>query len=171
MFEVEALRRVGEWSPSTAFITVPHVYNHDEKEHAIILTDCGQDSISLKEYMQKGRCSLENAHRIGKEVGHFLGKLHSWGKSEADVYQLFEGNHEAKVMSSWVTYGRVLPTFEDDLEKLQNPDVKLSEEETNQLKQICDETGDAMENATNTVGPSSPLSISKRRQLTSHTMM
>jgi len=150
MFEVEALRRVGEWSPPTAFVTVPHVYHHDEKEHAIILNDCGADCISLKEYMQKGRCTLENAHRIGKEVGIFLGKLHSWGKDKADVYQFFEGNYEAKVMSSWVTYGRVLSTFEGNLKKLQEPDVKLGEEEINKLKQICEETGDAMKKATNT---------------------
>lgn len=130
---------------------MPSVYHHDEKENAIILNDCG--SISLKEYMQKGRCSLENAHRIGKGVGDFLGKLHSWGKAKAELSHFFEGNHEAKVMSSWITYGRVLPTFEDNLKKLQDPDIRLSEEEAKKLKQICEETSDAMKQAINAVGP------------------
>lgn len=115
------------------------------------MDDCGSDSVSLKAYMQGGRCSIETAQRIGKEVGDFLGRLHSWGKANASVCEFFEGNHQAKVLSSWVFYGRLLPTFDDGLEKLQDPDVKLSEEERKALEQICEETSDAMRKASGAV--------------------
>ncbi|KAF5356167.1 hypothetical protein D9756_003701 [Leucocoprinus leucothites] len=129
-FEVEALRRVREWSPATAFVTVPSVYHYDDVEHAVIMT--------------------ETAHRIGKEVGDFLGKLHAWGRSNKDVSEFFDANRQAKIMSSWVFYGRLIPTFDDGLEKLQEPDVKLSKAERSALEKIAEESGDAVKKATGT---------------------
>lgn len=138
---------------------MPTVYHYDAKEHVIIMEDCGSTSVSLKEFMQQGRCSVETAHRIGKEVGDFLGKLHTWGRINADVCEFFEGNHPAKIASGWVFYGQVLPTFEEGLEKLRDPDVKLSGEEANALSQICEETRGAMKDATGAVGCLSFLSF------------
>ncbi|KAF9453893.1 hypothetical protein P691DRAFT_812509 [Macrolepiota fuliginosa MF-IS2] len=149
-FEVEAMKRIREWSSPTAFVTVPSIHLYDEKGRAVIMDDCGLSSISLKEYMQQGRCTVEIAHRIGKEIGEFLGMLHTWGRSNADVGAFFDGNKQAKVMSIWVFYGRILPTFEDGLEKLKDPDVKLSEEEASTLKRIVEETSNAMKEATGT---------------------
>ncbi|KAJ3570625.1 hypothetical protein NP233_g4283 [Leucocoprinus birnbaumii] len=149
-FEVEALRRVREWSPADAFVTVPTVYLYDDAEHVVIMSDCGANSVTLKEFMQQGRCSPDVAHRIGKEVGDFLGRLHLWGKENKEVHEFFDANEQAKQLSSWVFYGRLLATFDDKLEKLQDPEVKPSETERSALEKIAEESGDAMRKATGT---------------------
>lgn len=145
------MKRIREWSPQAAFVTVPNVYHYDDIEHVVIMDDCGCTSVTLKEYMQQGRCSVETAHRIGKEVGNFIGQLHIWGQGNAGVYEFFEGNQQGKLMSSWAFYGRLLATFDDGLEKLQDPDVQPSEAERNALEEIAKEAGDAMRKATGTV--------------------
>ncbi|KXN90098.1 hypothetical protein AN958_05103 [Leucoagaricus sp. SymC.cos] len=114
------------------------------------MEDCGSTSMTLKEYMQKGRCPTETAHRIGTEVGEFLGRLHEWGKGNTELNDFFEENQQAKLLSAWVTYGRLLPTFEEGPEKLQDPVVKPTQEERNVLEKIAEETGDAMRKATGT---------------------
>ncbi|XP_006454280.1 hypothetical protein AGABI2DRAFT_197185 [Agaricus bisporus var. bisporus H97] len=149
-FEVEALRRIREWLPSTAFVTVPTVYLFDEKEHVIIMDDCGSDCMTLKSFMQSGRCTAEIAHRIGKEVGEFIGQLHAWSRVHPEMCKFFEQNPQAKEMSSWAFYGRLVQTFDDGLEKLQDPDVRLTEEERKALETICEESIDAMKNVTGT---------------------
>ena len=124
------------------FITVPSVYHYDNKEQAIIMSDCGSDSMTLKEYVRKGRCSIETAQKIGKEVGDFVGRLHLWGKDNPDVCEFFNANQQAKALSSWVFYGRLLSTLDDDdLGILQDPKVALSEEEKRALERIAEESG------------------------------
>jgi 5-methylthioribose kinase len=127
------------------------VYLYDKVEHIVIMDDCGSNSVTLKEYMQNGRCSVETAHRIGKEVGNFIGHLHTWGKGNPDVYEFFEQNQQGKIMSSWVFYGRLLSTFSSGLGKLRDPDVFPSEAERGALEKIAEESGDAMRKVTGTV--------------------
>lgn len=116
------------------------------------MSDCGSDSMTLKEYVRKGRCSIETAQKIGKEVGDFVGRLHLWGKDNPDVCEFFNANQQAKALSSWVFYGRLLSTLDDDdLEILQDPKVALSEEEKRALERIAEESGQAMRKITGTV--------------------
>ncbi|KAJ3570624.1 hypothetical protein NP233_g4282 [Leucocoprinus birnbaumii] len=133
VFEVEALRRIREWSPASAFVTVPTVYSHDEKEHAIIMSDCGAESSDWK----------------GSWGTSSEGFMHG-GRGNKEVCDFFDGNQEAKVMASWVSYGRVLETFDGSLEKLRDPDVRVSEEEGKTLGRIVEEMDDAIKNATGT---------------------
>jgi len=142
LFEVEALKRVREWAPATAFVTVPSIYHYDDQEHAIIMSDCGCNSMTLKEYLQTGKCSPETGSKIGKQVGDFMGRLHAWGTS-TDVCAFFNGNQEAKAMYSWAYYGRLLSTF-DQVE------IEL-EEEKRALEQIVEESSQAIMDATSTV--------------------
>jgi 5-methylthioribose kinase len=127
------------------------VYLYDKVEHIVIMDDCGSNSVTLKEYMQNGRCSVETAHRIGKEVGNFIGHLHTWGKGNPDVYEFFEQNQQGKILSSWIFYGHLLLTFDEGLEKLQNPDVMPSEAERGALEKIAEETIDTVKKVTGTV--------------------
>jgi 5-methylthioribose kinase len=130
---------------------VPSAYFFDEKEHVIIMDDCGSDCMTLKSFMQSGRCTIETAHRIGQEVGEFIGQLHAWSRVKPDMCKFFDQNPQAKDMSSWVFYGRLIPTFDDGLEKLQDPDIKLTKDERKTLEQICQESINAMKNASGTV--------------------
>jgi len=125
-------------------VTVPSIYHYDDEEHAIIMSDCGSNSMTLKEYIQTGRCSVEMGYNIGKQVGDFMGRLHVWGKSNADVCAFFNGNQEAKALYSWAYYGRLLSTIEQ-------AEIELGEEEKRALEEIVEESSQAIRDATDTV--------------------
>jgi len=88
-------------------VTVPSIYQYDEQEHAIIMSDCGTNCMTLKEYLQRGQCSVETGYKIGKQVGDFMGRLHAWGNGNADVCGFFNGNEEAKAVYSWLIMGEI----------------------------------------------------------------
>jgi len=125
-------------------VTVPSIYHYDEQEHAIIMSDCGNNSMTLKEYLQRGQCSLETGSKIGKQVGDFMGRLHAWGNGNADVCGFFNGNQEAKVLYSWAYYGRLLSTFEQ-------VEIELDEEEKRRLEQMVEESSQGIRDVTDTV--------------------
>ncbi|KAJ7762411.1 kinase-like domain-containing protein [Mycena maculata] len=156
LFEAEALRRVGGWLPADSPVRVPTVHLFDEENHILIMDDCGPAAATLKTLMLAGRITPVLADEIGSALGAFLSALHAWStqpENRAGV-ALFDGNTQAKGMSAWATYGRLVSTLSgaDGLPKLVG--LQVSDEDMAVVSQIATEMSRAM-NAAETA--SSPL--------------
>ena len=149
MFEVEAMTRVKAWLPCDSIVTVPKVHKFDEKNSVIIIEDCGEDALTLKELVRQGKVSVDLAAEIGKSVGHFLGSLHVWGRENPDILGLFKGNEQAVKMSSWVTYGRLVSTLngEAGLVALSDPPITMSESQSQIIAKVVSDMQFAMNTA------------------------
>lgn len=145
LFEVEALKRVTTWLPADSVVTVPKVHFFDQDMHIIIMDDCGSDAIMLKQLMQENKVSPVLAEMIGTSLGQFLGTLHKWGK-DASLLQFFDANEQAKKMSAWVTYGRLVSTLsgKDNLPALNEPPLAVPEEKLSIISKLADETSREM---------------------------
>ncbi|KAH9486413.1 4-hydroxytryptamine kinase [Psilocybe cubensis] len=145
-YEVEALRRVRGWLPADSLVTVPEVHLFDEDAHVIIMDDAGEDAISLKSYIQQGHATLASAKKIGAAVGAFLGGMHKWGKGNKELCAAVAGNSQAKAMSAWVFYGRLLPTLSGDsgVPKLMDPPLVAAAEDLEVIKGLVEETTAAL---------------------------
>ncbi|KDR85563.1 hypothetical protein GALMADRAFT_234502 [Galerina marginata CBS 339.88] len=144
-YEVEALRRVGAWLPHDSPVRVPAVHLFDEEEHVIIMDDAGEATITLKAFMQQGRATLAAAQQIGAAVGAFLGGMHRWGTGNAELCESVRGNAQAKKMSSWAFYGRLVDTLSgaSGLPKLLDPPLVAAEEDLEVVKRVAEETTQA----------------------------
>jgi hypothetical protein len=128
-------------------VNVPAVHHYDDKFHVIIMDDCGSAS-TLKELMLAGKISLSLAEDIGAALGDFLRRLHDWGAQTPSVVQFFEGNKQAKVMSAWATYGRLVSTLTvtDNLPKLAGLEIPSDKLEV--LSQAAEHMTQSMTSAT-----------------------
>jgi hypothetical protein len=149
MFEVEAMTRVKSWLPCDSIVTVPKIHKFDEKNYVVIMEDCGEDALTLKDLVRRGRVSVDLAAELGKSIGHFLGSLHVWGRENPDVLTLFQGNEQAVKMSSWVTYGRLVSTLngEAGLVVLSDPPIIMSESESQIIAKVASDMQIAMNSA------------------------
>lgn len=96
--------------PATSLVTVPNVHLHDEEAAIIVMDDCGQEAVLLKDLLLRdGAIPISTARTIGAALGVFLAQLHAWGKGD-DVLDFFEGNAQARTLTAWATYGRVVST-------------------------------------------------------------
>lgn len=146
-FEVEAMNRVKAWLPSNSTVTVLEVHVFDEENHVMIIEDCGEDTLTLKELVRQGKVSLDLASAVGTSIGQFLGSLHSWGrKSPGDILGMFKGNQEAIKMSAWATYGRLVSTVNgvDRLAALSDPPINISERDSEVIAKVASDMGIAM---------------------------
>ncbi|KAF5392415.1 hypothetical protein D9757_002309 [Collybiopsis confluens] len=142
-YEVEALKIIGASVPADSFITTPNVHLYDEKEAVIVMDDCGQHSITLKQFFLDGRCSLELAEKIGSELGEFLHRVHAINrKSNPTTCDLFAHNAEAKRISAFVTYGRLVSTLtgQDKLPALENPPLKIEDGDLQVIREASEKT-------------------------------
>lgn len=142
LFEVEALRRVRAIIPNDALVTLPAVHLFDQQSNVIIMDDCGETTRTLKEFMQTGKSTPLLARQIGTALGRFLGDVHAWGKGNASLIEFFEENQQAKTMSAWATYGRLVSTLsgKDDLPALSNPPLHVSESQLDTVRKLASET-------------------------------
>ncbi|KAK7051882.1 APH domain-containing protein [Favolaschia claudopus] len=109
-FEAEALRRVKQnVLCRDGLATVPTVYHFDEKAHVIIMEDCGEGSQTLKALMREHPPTPAVAQDIGRALGEFLGRLHSWGANDSKLLDYFCQNELGKKITSWITYDRLIP--------------------------------------------------------------
>ncbi|KAF8808046.1 hypothetical protein BYT27DRAFT_7099486 [Phlegmacium glaucopus] len=145
-YEVEALRHVGDWLSPNSIVTVPKVHLFDKSSHVIIMDDTGADSIDLKTFMQRGKASLPMSQQIGSAIGEFLGGMHKWGRGNVDLLNAVRGNEQAKAMSSWVYYGRLVSTLKglDNLPKLRDPVLEIGESDMEVVEKVAEETTKAM---------------------------
>ncbi|GJJ10067.1 hypothetical protein Clacol_004293 [Clathrus columnatus] len=98
-------------SPSTG-VSFPKIYYEDRDNRVVIMYDCGEGCITLKDYLKFHPVPLEVARRIGNSLGGFLGELHinSHDRRPADspgilLKHKFNDNTQARDISALVTYG------------------------------------------------------------------
>lgn len=158
IFEVEALRRVKEIIPESSIVAVPIVYRLDVEAGIIIIEDCGEDALNLKKFTQQGGLSVALAAEIGKALGEFIGQLHIWGRGSS-VIEFFEDNQQAKRISAWATYGRLMSTLsgEDKLAALEDPPIDIAKRDLDIITRLCQEkvkvVTTAQDNVTNLQAP------------------
>lgn len=128
-YEVEAMKLVRSWVPSSALINVPQIFHHDDQANVIIMEDCGPESKTLKDLVLAGEVSAELGRQLGKGIGEFLGIVHKEGASGPAAAK-FASNEQARTVSIWATYGRLVSTLSgaDGLPKLEDPGLDLDEE-------------------------------------------
>jgi hypothetical protein len=133
-------------------VTVPTVHVFDDKDNVIVMDDCGE-AITLKQFFLDGRCSVATGKRIGVALGEFIGRLHGWGQSDPAVLQIFAKNEQAKQISAWATYGRLISTLtgQDSLEALQDPPLSPSDSDLSIIKEVVAHATNDMMTATDTV--------------------
>jgi hypothetical protein len=147
---VEALNRVGAWASPNSIATVPKVHLFDQQSHVIIMDDSGVGSIDLKTFMQQGKATLPMAEQIGSAIGEFIGGMHKWGQENAEVLDAVRGNEQAKTMSAWAYYGRLVSTLkglgEDGLPipKLSSPFLEIGRSDMEVVEKVVEETTRAM---------------------------
>ena len=89
------------WLPFDSIVTVPKAYKFDEENHLMIIEDCGEDALTLKDLVRQGNVSSDLGGNIGTSIGHFLGSLHCWGRNNPDgILGIFKGNEQAIRMSA-----------------------------------------------------------------------
>ena len=136
--------------------------------HAVLMDDAGEHSVTLKEFMKRGGPSIEMAAEIGKAIGEFLGSVHAWGTANRAECKLFEGHTEGKVLGAAYYYGRLASFFtgKSGEPKLDDPPLLVDDATLDILKQVGEETTQAMLSADDHVGvPSSGTNERRRRVL------
>ncbi|KAF5375149.1 hypothetical protein D9758_000553 [Tetrapyrgos nigripes] len=152
-YEVEALKQVKSLLPADSLVTVPKVYFFDDKENVIIMEDSGLHSVPFKQLVMNGRCAPELGTKIGTALGDFLGKLHSWGKENiSQVVDSFGAHQEAKTLSGWATYGRLVSTLDgsEELEALSGSALNVSAEDLDVVRDVGEKTQKVMLSAQET---------------------
>lgn len=107
MIEIEALRVVDRYSQADALVHVPRVLFHDPDNHVIIMSDCGQGAVHLKQLLLDGSVSMSPhvGTTIGNALGQFLARIHSI--TDPEQLAVFKDNAEGKRVSALATYGRL----------------------------------------------------------------
>lgn len=147
------MQRVRKVLPATSLVTTPDVHLLDEVANVIVMDDCGEDGVALKNLLLQNALSASTARVIGSMLGVFLAQLHSWGKGE-DVLDFFDGNTQARTLSAWATYGRLVETLSDSegrLKALQDPPLDVSESQLNAVGNIADATAHIIRTARETL--------------------
>lgn len=140
---------MASWLPKDSVVQVPHVHQFDKDAHAVIMDDAGEHSVTLKEFMKQGGPSIEMAAEIGKAVGEFLGSVHTWGTANRTDCKIFEGHTEGKVLGASYYYGRLVDFFtgKSGEPKLDDPPLRVDDATLEILKQVSEETMQAMVSA------------------------
>lgn len=156
------MRRVKEWLPADSIVTVPTVHLYDEEANIIVMDDCGPNSFTLKELVKDRDLGISLASEIGMALGGFLRRFHTWGKRNQSLIDFFDSNQQAKTISAWVTYGRLVSTLtgEDQLDSLTLRPPNVSEHQLSAISQLAAEKISAMISSSDSVcvGPC-PLSF------------
>ncbi|KAG0704414.1 kinase-like domain-containing protein [Suillus ampliporus] len=124
-FEVESLRLVRKMHADNDVVTVPAVHLFDEEAHVIIMDDCGTDARTLKQLVIDEALPQTVAEEIGATIGRFLGRIHAWNKNGSFDLGIFRNNEVGKMISSLVTYSRLISTLSgrDNIAALVDLDV------------------------------------------------
>ncbi|KAG6846035.1 hypothetical protein H0H87_006399 [Tephrocybe sp. NHM501043] len=152
IFESEAMMRVKAWLTADSLVTVPTIYKFDKEQHVIIMEDCGNNILTLKDFMLKSRedASVGLAAKIGESLGHFISGMHEWSRANPDgLLDLFAQNQQALSISAWATHGRVVQTLKpgegDDVPPaLANSLLDISEADIDIVKRVAEDVSTAM---------------------------
>ncbi|KAF9245911.1 P-loop containing nucleoside triphosphate hydrolase protein, partial [Melanogaster broomeanus] len=113
VIEVEGLQLVHEMTAANvnAFVTAPAIRFFDEKEHVMIIDDCGEDSLTLKQLLIDESLPKSISEQIGSALGQFIRNVHTWNQNHNTDLSLFANNQLGKYISALVTYGRLESTL------------------------------------------------------------
>ncbi|GJJ10091.1 hypothetical protein Clacol_004317 [Clathrus columnatus] len=75
-YEALAYREVPTIVSPFTNVSLPKIYFQDQDNYVIIMYDCGESCITLKDYLKFHSVPLEAARRIGNSLGRFIGELH-----------------------------------------------------------------------------------------------
>ncbi|KAF7316517.1 APH domain-containing protein [Mycena indigotica] len=109
IYESRALEEVKKSGVCSDLVDVPAVIHHDKTANFLIIEDCGEQALTLKQLMLTATPTLETATRIGAALGEFLGRFHAWGQEQKDLLAFFDQNEQAKNITAIITYGRLIP--------------------------------------------------------------
>ena len=139
-FEVAAMKFVKASLPSDAVVTVPTIHHFDEVANVVIMEDCGTGARTLKQLMLDEPPSLPVAIAIGAGLGEFLGRLHSRRLNpQAANHEFFDTNQQAKMLSGFATYGRLVTTLtdKDDIPALSDPPLDIDQSKLDIISSIA----------------------------------
>ena len=139
-FEVEALRLVRKMHADDDVITVPAVHLFDEEAYVMIMDDCGTDARTLKQLVIDEALPQSVAEEIGAAVGRFLRRIHSWNKDESFDMGIFSNNEVGKMISSLVTYGRLISTLsgKDNIAALADPVLNVQKGKLDVISKLAE---------------------------------
>ncbi|KAJ3546639.1 hypothetical protein NM688_g5494 [Phlebia brevispora] len=154
-FEQTVMRQVRSLLPEDSLVTVPEVHLYDENAHVIIMDDCGEDAVSLKDLLKSGvPLPLDTIRKIGTALGTFLTRLHNWGEGDQEALDFFDRNKQARVLSAWATYGRLVSTLSGEdtyLTALTDPPLECTQDELELVAKIAQETTDVVHSSRETL--------------------
>ncbi|CCL98113.1 uncharacterized protein FIBRA_00107 [Fibroporia radiculosa] len=152
VYEVAALRQVRERLPDTSLVTVPEVILFDDVAHVIIMNDCGERALNLKQLLQSSPPPDTIARQIGTALGEFLAWLHNRGSTDEEFLDFFARNEKGKLLSADVTYGRLVSTLTDAAPPLlAEPPLEVPREKLDIIGTVANDTWRAMQSTTETV--------------------
>ncbi|THH33106.1 hypothetical protein EUX98_g1084 [Antrodiella citrinella] len=141
-YEVGALKRIREWLPNDSLVTVPVVHLYDNVAAVIIMDDCGEGFATLKQLMLDSPPSSTIAQQIGRELGQFLARLHTWSTSNESVLDFFDKNAQARAISVYATYGRIISTLkgQDAPPAVVDPVLDIPPDDLSSVQKIAEQT-------------------------------
>ncbi|KAF8903648.1 kinase-like domain-containing protein [Mucidula mucida] len=149
-FEAEAMRWVNTWLPASSVATVPKIHLFDEEAHCMIMDDCGEGTMTLKQFILDGRCSPTLSKKVGNALGEFLSHMHTRSKADNNMREMFKTNIWAKKISAWVEFGQLEATLsgKDGLPSLEDPPLEVSNDDFAALAAFASEAEAAIVSAT-----------------------
>jgi len=152
IYEVAALRKMKDILPDDSLVTVPDVFLFDDVANVIIMSDCGEHILTLKQQLVEDPPGAAVAGKIGAAVGEFVGRLHTLGQADQEYREFFSRNEDGKKLSVFATYGRLVSTLADHtLPALSDPPFEVSQSELDTIAQIAADTERDMLTTTETV--------------------
>jgi aminoglycoside phosphotransferase (APT) family kinase protein len=118
----------------------------------IIMDDVGETSATLKELVLNNALTADMGTQIGRELAKFLARIHGHNSSTRRLCTSLETNEQARKMSGWVTYGRLVATLsgQSKLPLLPEPPT-LASTDLEMVGQIAENVIKRMEEANATV--------------------
>lgn len=124
----------------------------DDTANVIVMSDCGAQSVTLKQALTSNALPLTLAHELGRGLGEFLARVHALGKTNREFNAFFARNEEGKRLSALVTYGQLLSTLTDgSLPALADPPLGVSPGELARAAEVAREADAAMRTTRETV--------------------
>ena len=131
---------------------MPEVLWFDDTANVIVMSDCGTQSITLKQALMANALPLALAQDIGRGLGEFLARVHALGKINAQFNAFFARNEEGKRLSALVTYGQLLSTLTDgSIPALADPPLGVSQRELVRIAEVVREADATMRTTRETV--------------------
>ncbi|EMD41880.1 hypothetical protein CERSUDRAFT_110439 [Gelatoporia subvermispora B] len=144
-FEVAALRQVKGWLREDDMVAVPAVHSFDEDANVIIMDDCGESVVTLKQLLLTTSPQSVLARQMGTSLGVFLARLHSWGGGSDANLAFFAQNKQARELSAFITYGRLVSTLADGtLPALSDPPLSIPQDELERVEVVAKNATQAM---------------------------